>query len=368
MKKTQNPQKNISQWINSSTFEEDLGNGKRGVSFSVRNEIFFDQRDGNKPKKHCLIDKRLTGGQSVVLQSANCCVEVFPTCASYFDPQYKRRKVEKEEWILEKKEGREWRVVSLKSPSLFAEEIAGGLRAVVEWETAEGPFSVEYLQRDGVPLKHNISFLNTSGGSGSFRVKQHWTGINGSQIDKKEIVSETQLGVGWKKPTLVIEDDKGEFQIRENLNGLGEQERGEIVKMFSKEERGEHRELVNKSGHRIETAGGAISQWLDGEQIMTNDPFEISTMIEAVKQCPSKARVFIGGLGLGVVLHCLARSGKAQEIIVSERDQRVIDFVAPKIQKWFKKNYPSIPLRIINGDALQEVKKLLLFHVQMYLQ
>jgi len=92
---------------------------------------------------------------------------------------------------------------------------------------------------------------------------------------------------------------------------------------------------------------------------MTTQEEEDELMEKAVEKCPPNAKVFIGGLGLGLVLLHLARSGKAKEVIVAEINKDIIELVEPRLRWWFKKHYPEFNsrLRIVHGDALELVGK-----------
>lgn len=90
---------------------------------------------------------------------------------------------------------------------------------------------------------------------------------------------------------------------------------------------------------------------------MTTSYEERQSMKGAVAWCPPNARVFIGGLGLGLILLYLAKTGKAKEVVVCEIDLDVIALIEPRLRAWFSKHYPNFNWKIIQGDALQEVLK-----------
>ena len=95
--------------------------------------------------------------------------------------------------------------------------------------------------------------------------------------------------------------------------------------------------------------------WIDKQLVMSTIPQEHILMRGAVRQCPSNSRVFVGGLGLALVLLYLAESDKAVEIIVCEIDMRVIKLLSNQVSQWFADNYPNFKLVIIQGDALAEI-------------
>lgn len=90
---------------------------------------------------------------------------------------------------------------------------------------------------------------------------------------------------------------------------------------------------------------------------MTTDKEEHQSMIVAMQSCPQNAKVFIGGLGLGLILLYLAKSNNTKEVLVAEISQKVIDAIEPRLRLWFNEYYPSFKWQVIRGDALEEVKK-----------
>ena len=123
--------------------------------------------------------------------------------------------------------------------------------------------------------------------------------------------------------------------------------------------------VINKNGVKIFISRGMgnkfdghyVYLYVDGSPWMTTEKQEHESMELALKQCPENARVFIGGLGLGLILLKLAQSKKAREVLVVEREQRVISVVEPIIRRWFIVHYPDFNWKVICGDALEEVGK-----------
>ena len=68
------------------------------------------------------------------------------------------------------------------------------------------------------------------------------------------------------------------------------------------------------------------------------------------------SRVFVAGLGVGLILLYLALSKHTKEVIVAEIDSDVINLVEPIIRPWLAKNYPAFKWALVHGDALEEVK------------
>jgi len=80
--------------------------------------------------------------------------------------------------------------------------------------------------------------------------------------------------------------------------------------------------------------------------------------IKAVEKCSNNARVFIAGLGLGLILLYLAKSRKARGVIVAEINQTIIDLVEPRLRRWFSERYPDFNWKVIHGDAFRVIKDL----------
>jgi len=108
-------------------------------------------------------------------------------------------------------------------------------------------------------------------------------------------------------------------------------------------------------GHYVYLLEGKIG-W------MMTQKEEDELMRKAVEECPSDARrVFIGGLGLGLVLLHLAKSGKVEEeAVVAEINEDIIELVEPRIRWWFGRHYPEFnsKLKVVHGDALKLVGEL----------
>ena len=90
---------------------------------------------------------------------------------------------------------------------------------------------------------------------------------------------------------------------------------------------------------------------IDNNVIMTTEVKSHFSEFTAAKECPNNSRVFIGGLGLGLILLYLKELKKVNEIIVCEIDGRVIHLLSKQIT-----DYLDLPIQIIQGDALKEIK------------
>ncbi|GAI95412.1 unnamed protein product, partial [marine sediment metagenome] len=189
-------------------------------SISVGHRVFFDKADVNKPKKHKLTDTR-PGKDYVLIQGAKCCVEVHPYYAKYFDTQHEEVRVEEERWVVQRlfKAPDTWRDVDAYNPVISVEEYpepAGDVvKVTVTYDTDYGTLTVEYFQRDGNNLKHNVTFKNTSGSTETFRVLQRWAGIVADGVNGEEITaSKEELKYNFRF------EKAGSLQIYENLSSL----------------------------------------------------------------------------------------------------------------------------------------------------
>lgn len=128
---------------------------------------------------------------------------------------------------------------------------------------------------------------------------------------------------------------------------------------------GHQGDILKENGVRIfisrgfakKTYGQYVYLLVDKTMWMTTDEQELQVMQRAVQECPSNARVYVGGLGLGLILLELAHSKKASEVVVVEREPRVIKYVEPIIRKWFNSHYPEFKWTVLQGDAVEEVAK-----------
>lgn len=83
----------------------------------------------------------------------------------------------------------------------------------------------------------------------------------------------------------------------------------------------------------------------------------IAMLCSVLYECPENSKVFIGGLGLGLILLYLAVSRKTEEVIVAELSEDVIGLIEPIIRPWLSENYPDFKWTVIHGDAYDEVGK-----------
>jgi len=89
-------------------------------------------------------------------------------------------------------------------------------------------------------------------------------------------------------------------------------------------------------------AGDYVQLNVDGVLMMTDTRNERNTNWDVVDQ--SKGRVFIAGLGIGMICHAIAAKREVKKITVLEKSQGVIDLVAPTLPK---------KVEVIQGDIFE---------------
>ena len=178
---------NSKYWVNTWTEVEELGNGKFGATVHVGHKVFKDKTD-NQYKKNKLTDERLTKDY-VLIQSAKCCVEIYPYYAKYFDVDHEEVRLYEERWIVQRWRDPpgKWQDIGAWNPVITIEETDSGITVTISYTTDYGPLAVKYIQRDGTALKHDVIFTNTSGSTETFRILQRWAGIVGDKCNGKDI-------------------------------------------------------------------------------------------------------------------------------------------------------------------------------------
>ncbi len=209
--------KGACDWANTFTEVEHLGNGKFGASITTGHRVF---KHNGEWHKHILEDNRATK-DCVLIRSAKCCCEVYPFYAKYYDVDYSEVRLYEERWQVQRlfKEPDTWRDVDAYNPQMVVEEYpepAGDVvKVAVTYDTDYGILTVEYFQRDGNALKHNVTFKNTSGSTETFRVLQKWAGIVADKVDGEEIAVPTEkLKYGFRF------EKAGRLQLGENLSSF----------------------------------------------------------------------------------------------------------------------------------------------------
>jgi len=94
---------------------------------------------------------------------------------------------------------------------------------------------------------------------------------------------------------------------------------------------------------RIE-AGNYVKLEIDGEVFMSDTPMEKRTNFDFVEH--ANGRVFIAGLGIGLIVHNILKKKNVKEVVVMEISSDVIDLVAPKFAH-------DKRVKIVQGDVLE---------------
>lgn len=208
---------NPKYWVNTWTEVEELGNGKFGATIHTGHRVFKDKADGQY-KKHKLTDERPTKDY-VLIQSAKCCVEIYPYYVKYFDVNHEQVRLHEERWVVQRWRDPpgKWQDIGAWNPIIATEETDSGITVTINYTTDYGPLTVKYIQRDGITLKHDVIFINASGPTETFRVVQAWAGIVGDKCNGRN------LPVIEDATFLAFHDsDKPQkkFNISENLHSM----------------------------------------------------------------------------------------------------------------------------------------------------
>jgi len=164
-------------------------------------------------------------------------------------------------------------------------------------------------------------------------------------LDTHKIVTKV-----WKREDLLIFTD-GKYPEKYCPRTSYEELHPEVIAQV-----GDARIMIGRGWGRPEH-GHKVILFKGRRHVMDTSYQERQSMKGAVAWCPPNARVFVGGLGLGLILLYLAKTGKAREVVVCEINPDIIALVEPKLRKWFDKHYPQFNWKVIQGDALQEVLK-----------
>ena len=205
-------------WVNAYTEVEVLGGGVFRSSITPNNRVFKDKVDGVW-KAHKVTSNSTKG--CVIIQSANCCVEVYPYYATFFDVNHEEVRLTEEAWVVQRlfRAPDTWRDVSPYNPITTIEETNNSIAVIISYTTDYGPLIIKYIQRDGLPLKHEVSFSNTSSKTETFRVTQRWTGIMADECNGQEILEASPLATS--SPFLSFHRSnkpQKELSISENLH------------------------------------------------------------------------------------------------------------------------------------------------------
>ena len=119
---------------------------------------------------------------------------------------------------------------------------------------------------------------------------------------------------------------------------------------------GKARIFVSRGFHPA-TDGHYIYLYEDKTMWMTTWKGErLCMLLATMYECPG-GRVFIAGLGVGLILLYLAASRKTTEVVVAELSEDVIGLIEPIIRPWLAREYPKFKWSIVRGDAFEEVKR-----------
>ncbi len=132
-----------------------------------------------------------------------------------------------------------------------------------------------------------------------------------------EVGEEKQIGIAKLSCCEFLAKDDPLFNVRAMINGYGQISDGKYIRLF-----------VGKT------------------LMMSDTQQEINTNWEFVDE--AHGRVFIAGLGIGVILHNLKekiKDGTVTEIVIMEKYQDVIDLVKPF--------YEDLPITYILADVLE---------------
>lgn len=210
--------KGAKNWANSWSEVEYLGKDEQGrdhFGIKIGDHRVFKDKESGEWKRHKLTDKRSTEDY-VLIQSAKCCVEVYPYYAKYFDVHHEEVRLYEERWVVQRlfKAPDTWRDVDAWNPVTEIEETESSLTVTITYDTDYGSLVLKYIQRDSSALKHDVTFINTSGSAETFRVLQKWAGIVGDQCNNKD------LPLAIERPSLIFhkrDELRTGFMIAENL-------------------------------------------------------------------------------------------------------------------------------------------------------
>lgn len=87
---------------------------------------------------------------------------------------------------------------------------------------------------------------------------------------------------------------------------------------------------------------------INGREWMVDDPLHWIGMQMLARE--SRGRVFVGGLGLGLVVHALAANPKVTEIIVAEREPSIIELIG---------KYLPPKVLVLRGDVYEKARGIL---------
>lgn len=100
--------------------------------------------------------------------------------------------------------------------------------------------------------------------------------------------------------------------------------------------------IIRDNGRMFKMRTGTyVRLVVDGELMMSDSPMERVTNVGFIRQ--AEGRVFIAGLGIGMVLNAILNKPEVSEVVILEKYQDVIDLVHPQ--------YEHSKLTVICGDV-----------------
>lgn len=198
------------KWVNSFSEVEDLGKGKFGMTIHIGHQVFKDKVDG-KWKKNKLTDAR---PDHVLMQSARCCIKIYPYYAVYYDVNHEEVRVYDSRWAVQVWTGKKWKDLGFWNPTLTIEELPNGVKVVRTGQTTDGILEIEYIQFDAELLKHKITWTNNSQKEKTIRIVMKWSGIVGDKIISGRTTKRLHTA-----PTII---NDGMFVFSDGQHGIGE--------------------------------------------------------------------------------------------------------------------------------------------------
>ena len=141
--------------------------------------------------------------------------------AEFWDPDMTEVRLYEERWILEYYDNDKWKVCDVYSPTFVVDSDDTSINITASFITdypnsGERAFNVNYIFREGRPLKHEITFTSHSSEEHLFRVKQKWAGIVADKVKHSKgtdaITSPITVNSSWFK----FQKDDGNLSIFEN--------------------------------------------------------------------------------------------------------------------------------------------------------
>ena len=127
--------------------------------------------------------------------------------------------------------------------------------------------------------------------------------------------------------------------IKLDYNDLWIEQQGKLIELYM--------------GDKTKPCGPRFGQ----SPAMSNILEEHKSMYNAAKKCSKHGRALTAGLGLGLVILYLAKMRKPKEIVVIEKEKRLVEVLQDKLIQWFSTYYPQVSIKIIVGDIYDEITK-----------